>query len=105
MKFPQGTEIKASGGLMFGRFQERYSVMEEAPFSSPPPAEQENDNSSADRHQLWRGFKRLTEHPRFTNISGWMSLLEQVLRSPIPWYHAEEIVRVLERDPRYDHIF
>ncbi|HAV1327627.1 TPA: hypothetical protein L3N00_004161 [Vibrio parahaemolyticus] len=49
---------------------------------------------------LWRGFRRLTEHSRFTNITDWMSLLEQVLMSPIRWFHAQDIVRVLERDPR-----
>lgn len=49
---------------------------------------------------LWRGFQRLTEHPRFASISGRMSLLEKVLQTPIQWFHAQEIVRVLERDPR-----
>lgn len=53
-----------------------------------------------DNYPLWRGFKRLTEHPRFTKISGWMSLLEQVLLTPIAWFHAQDIVRVLEGDPR-----
>jgi hypothetical protein len=49
---------------------------------------------------LWRGFREITEHPRFTSISGWMSLLEQVLQTRIQWLHAQDIVRVLERDPR-----
>lgn len=56
----------------------------------------QHDNNPA----LWRGFKRLTEHPRFTNINEWMNMLEQVLQTPIKWFHAETIVRVLERDPR-----
>ena len=60
--------------------------------------------SSASQHDvnipLWRGFQTLTEHPRFASINGWMSLLEQVLQTRILWFHAQEIVRVLERDPR-----
>ncbi|WP_219704203.1 HEAT repeat domain-containing protein [Marinomonas lutimaris] len=49
---------------------------------------------------LWRGFRHLTEHPRFDKISDWMHLLEQVLKTQISWFHADDIVRVLERDPR-----
>ena len=51
-------------------------------------------------YPLWRGFKRLTENPRFEMIEGWQSRLVSVLQVPLGWYHAEEIVRVLERDPR-----
>ena len=49
---------------------------------------------------LWRGFNRLVEHPRFTMIEGWQSSLSSVLSAPMSWYHTENIVRVLERDPR-----
>lgn len=49
---------------------------------------------------LWRGFRELTKHPRFSSISEWMHLLEQVLQTRIRWHHAQDIVRVLERDPR-----
>jgi len=49
---------------------------------------------------LWRGFDRLTEHARLTIIPEWQSLLSRVLQVPIRWYHAENVVRVLERDPR-----
>lgn len=51
-------------------------------------------------HALWRAFKRLSEHPRFNTIEGWRSRLAVVLSAPISWYHSQEIVRVLERDPR-----
>ena len=51
-------------------------------------------------HPLWRGFNRLSEHPRFNLIDGWQPRLAEVLRVPTNWYHAENIVRVLERDPR-----
>jgi hypothetical protein len=51
-------------------------------------------------HALWRGFNRLAGHPRFNMIEGWQSRLATVLRAPMRWGHAENIVRVLERDPR-----
>jgi hypothetical protein len=51
-------------------------------------------------YSLWRGFNRLTEHPRFNMIKGWRSDLASVLRTPVAWYHSQGIVRVLERDPR-----
>ncbi len=51
-------------------------------------------------YPLWRGFKRLTENPRFEMIEGWQSRLAAVLQVPLGWSHAEDIVRVLERDPR-----
>ena len=60
--------------------------------------------SSSSQHDfnppLWRGFQRLTEHPRFASISGWMHLLEQALQKRINRFHAQDILRVLERDPR-----
>jgi hypothetical protein len=49
---------------------------------------------------LWRGFNRLAEHPRFTMIKGWQSSLALVLPAPMSWFRTENIVRVLERDPR-----
>lgn len=51
-------------------------------------------------HELWRGFDRLAEHPRFGMIEGWQSRLASVLHTPIARYHSQNIVRVLERDPR-----
>ena len=51
-------------------------------------------------YPLWRGFNRLAEHPRFTTIEGLQSRLASVLRAPMSWYCTEDIVRVLERDPR-----
>jgi len=49
---------------------------------------------------FWRGFKQLARHPRFEMISGWQSRLAPVLQVQLHWFHAEEIVRVLERSPR-----
>ena len=54
----------------------------------------------SDNHALWRAFNRLAEHPRFTLIKGWPSSLASVLQAPMVWFRAENIVRVLERDPR-----
>jgi hypothetical protein len=51
-------------------------------------------------HDLWRGFSRLTEHPRFGRIDGWQPRLTSIIRAPMSWYHRETIARVLERDPR-----
>ena len=33
-------------------------------------------------------------------IDGWQPRLAAVLQAPMRWYRAENIVRVLERDPR-----
>ncbi len=49
---------------------------------------------------LWRGFARLTEHPRFAAIPGWPQELEVVLMTSISPHRAQSIVRVMERDPR-----
>lgn len=49
-------------------------------------------------HALWRGFARLSEHPRFDAIPEWPQQLEALLRAPMSWFHAQSIVRVLERD-------
>jgi hypothetical protein len=51
-------------------------------------------------HALWRGFNRLAEHPRFNFIDGWQSRLAATLLVPMRPFRAENIVRVLERDPR-----
>ena len=64
-------------------------------FDLRSPVLQQDEN-----HALWGGFARLTEHPRFNMIDGWQSRLALVLLAPISWYRAENIVRVLERDPR-----
>ena len=53
-----------------------------------------------ENHALWRGFNRLSEHPRFNMIDRWQPRLAEALRAPMSWYRAENIVRVLERDPR-----
>ena len=47
---------------------------------------------------LWRGFARLSEHPLFDDIPDWPQHLVVVLRAPMAWFHAQSIMRVLERD-------
>lgn len=49
--------------------------------------------------ELWRGFARLREHPRFCEVAGWRTTLERVLTANMQWFHKQNIVRVLERDP------
>jgi len=56
-------------------------------------------HSQARSNELWRGFARLREHPRFREIAGWRSILEMVLAANIWWFHKQEIARVLESDP------
>ncbi|WP_162631604.1 ATP-binding protein [Burkholderia sp. JP2-270] len=50
-------------------------------------------------NELWRGFARLREHPRFREIAGWRTILEMVLAANIWWFRKQEIVRILEGDP------
>jgi hypothetical protein len=64
-------------------------------FDSGSPVLQHDQN-----HELWQGFRRLAEHPRFSQIEGWPSCLASVLRMQISWHRRQDIVRVLERDPR-----
>jgi len=59
-------------------------------------AEPQNEESDL----LWRGFARLTEHPRFHAIPDWPQELEAVLLASISPHHAQSIVRVMEQDPR-----
>lgn len=49
--------------------------------------------------ELWRGFARLKEHPRFREVAGWRKTLENVLAVNMRWFHKQDIVRVLEGDP------
>ena len=71
-------------GLLY-RFIHRFDVQAAKP---------QNDEAFA----LWSGFARLCEHPRFGDISDWQQQLEAVLMAPMAGYHAQSIVRVLERD-------
>lgn len=80
-------EIDAVLAGLFHRWTQR--------FDTGSPLLQHNENYS-----LWRGFDRLAEHPRFDKIDGWQPRLESVLHARMSGYHAENIVRVLERDPR-----
>jgi hypothetical protein len=64
-------------------------------FNLASPVLQHDEN-----HALWRGFNRLSEHPRFNMIEEWQPRLAEVLRVPMSWWRAENVVRVLERDPR-----
>lgn len=50
-------------------------------------------------HELWRGFMRLTEHPRFREVAGWRKTLEHALGANIWWFDRQNILRVLETDP------
>lgn len=52
----------------------------------------------AENIELWRGFARLKEHPRFHDIAGWRRILENVLSATMRWFHKQDIVRVLETD-------
>lgn len=67
------------------RWAQRFDVKADHP---------QNDEAVA----LWRGFARLTEHSRFSLIPDWPQQLEAILRAPMAWYHAQSVVRVLERD-------
>jgi HEAT repeats len=51
-------------------------------------------------HELWRGFSRLAEHPRFSLIDSWASHLTSVLQANLSWFRKQTIARVLERDPK-----
>ena len=53
----------------------------------------------AENIELWRGFARLKEHPRFRDVAGWRKTLENVLAANMRWLHRQDIVRVLEGDP------
>jgi hypothetical protein len=56
-------------------------------------------HNSDEAFDLWSGFARLCEHSRFESISDWPQQLEAVLMTPMAWYHAQSIVRVLEKNP------
>lgn len=58
-----------------------------------------SSHSRAGSNELWRGFARLREHPRFREVAGWRAILEKVLSANIWWFHKQEIARVLESDP------
>ncbi len=49
--------------------------------------------------ELWRGFARLREHPRFRDVAGWRKTLENVLAANMRWFHKQDIMRALEDDP------
>ncbi|MGZ3240052.1 MAG: hypothetical protein ACXU7Z_06480, partial [Burkholderiaceae bacterium] len=49
--------------------------------------------------EIWRGFARLKEHPRFRQVAGWRKTLENVLAANMRWFHKQDIMRVLESDP------
>ena len=49
---------------------------------------------------LSRGFKRLTEHPRFGLIDGWENLLDSALGKNIRWFEKQDILRFLETEPQ-----
>jgi len=57
------------------------------------------DFQHSDNHSLWRGFKRLSDHPRFGHVENWQSLLATVVSSNLIWYRADDVFRVLKRHP------
>lgn len=82
-----GAEIDPVLAMLFARWVRRFDLHS--------PFHQHRDN-----FPLWRGFDRLSEHPRFEKIEGWQSELASVIRAPMSWYHLQTLTRVLERDPR-----
>lgn len=53
-----------------------------------------------DNIHLWRAFKCLKEHSRFTTISDYDLRLAELLEINIPWYNKNDIVEVLAKSPR-----
>lgn len=51
-------------------------------------------------HDLWRAFHLLVEHPRFSTIPDWGEALSRIASLPLAWYHKDDVIRVLARDPR-----
>jgi len=49
--------------------------------------------------ELWRGFARLKEHPRFRDVQGRRAALERILSANIRWFHRQDVLRALEIDP------
>jgi hypothetical protein len=89
VSLPEIDNVLAS---LFYRWTQRFDIRSTVP--------QHDQN-----YELRRGFKRLSEHPRFGMIEGWQSRLALLLHVPLSWYWRQDIVRVLERDPRsYVHI-
>ena len=52
-------------------------------------------------HHWWRAFRSLTNHSRFEHIKDWFSLLSPVIYTPLPWYHKQDVTRILEQDSRF----
>jgi hypothetical protein len=69
---------------LLGRWSSRFDI------TSPAP--------QTENIELWRGFARLREHPRFREVAGWRKTLENVLAANMRWFHKQDIVRVLEGD-------
>lgn len=53
----------------------------------------------AENIQLWRGFKRLGEHPRFYDVPDWRIIVEKVMDKNIDWFRKQEIMQMIENDP------
>lgn len=58
-----------------------------------------SSHSQTGSTELWRGFTRLTQHPRFREVAGWRAILEMVLAANTWWFHKQEIARLIENDP------
>ena len=49
---------------------------------------------------MWHAFKQLTNHPRFGCIQGWVDHLSPLLALPVEGYPRQQLIEVLQRDPR-----
>lgn len=48
---------------------------------------------------IWRGFKYITNHPRFDSISNLTQELTTMLQADLTYFHKQDILRILERYP------
>lgn len=58
----------------------------------------------AENHDLWRGFARLSEHPRLTSVPDWERTIQQVAETELYDHHRQDLLRVLERSP-HSYVF
>lgn len=54
----------------------------------------------ADNQGLWRGFARLSEHPRLTSIPDWDTTIQRIAETELADFHRQSLLRVLERSSR-----
>lgn len=54
----------------------------------------------AENHDLWRGFARLSEHPRLMSIVDWDTTIQRIAETEIYEHHRQSLLRILERSTR-----